>query len=56
MLPSAMGAPDTRISFGKWQRRGWLGSGYLVVRQITDDASANIFKGRLGPPKIDRER
>jgi len=37
MLPAAAGAPGTRISFGKWIRRGWVGSGYLVARKLDAD-------------------
>jgi hypothetical protein len=34
MLPAGCGSPGTRITFGTWQRRGWVGSGYLVARQL----------------------
>lgn len=34
MLPAASGSPGTRISFGKWCRRGWMGAGYLVARTM----------------------
>lgn len=34
MVPAASGAPGTRIGFGKWIRRGWIGSGYLVARRL----------------------
>jgi ABC-type branched-subunit amino acid transport system substrate-binding protein len=34
MLPAASGAPGTRLSFGKWTRRGWMGAGYLVARTL----------------------
>jgi ABC-type branched-subunit amino acid transport system substrate-binding protein len=34
MLPAASGAQGTRLSFGKWTRRGWMGAGYLVARQL----------------------
>ena len=37
MLPAASGAPGTRISFGKWTHRGWMGAGYLVPRQLDPD-------------------
>jgi hypothetical protein len=37
MLPAGCGSPGTRITFGKWQRRGWVGSGYLVARQLDPD-------------------
>ena len=32
-VPAASGAPGTRISFGNWTGRGWMGSGYLVARR-----------------------
>jgi ABC-type branched-subunit amino acid transport system substrate-binding protein len=50
MLPAACGTPDTRISFGKWLRRGWMGAGYLVARQVVPDGSGTVFRGSLGPP------
>lgn len=37
MLPAASGAPGTRLSFGKWMRRGWVGSQYLVARKLDAD-------------------
>lgn len=37
MLPAASGAPGTRISFGKWGRRAWVGAGYLVARRLDPD-------------------
>jgi ABC-type branched-subunit amino acid transport system substrate-binding protein len=37
MLPAAGGAPGTRISFGKWMRRGWVGADYLVARKLDPD-------------------
>ena len=40
-IPAASGAPGTRVSFGKWVRRGWTGSGYLVARQLDQDRSAH---------------
>jgi branched-chain amino acid transport system substrate-binding protein len=43
MLPAASGAPGTRLSFGKWTRRGWVGAGYLVARQL----EAEFGKARL---------
>jgi ABC-type branched-subunit amino acid transport system substrate-binding protein len=50
MLPSALGTPDTRISFGKWLRRGWMGPGYLVARQVVDEGTHTVFRGSMGPP------
>ena len=37
LLPAACGAPGTRISFGKWMRRGWVGTGYLIAREVDPD-------------------
>ena len=37
MLPAASGAPGTRVSLGKWTRRAWMGSGYLVARTLDAD-------------------
>jgi hypothetical protein len=51
MLPAASGSAGTRISFGKWTRRGWMGAGYLVAREFDkDDPSKTHFCGRLEPP------
>src|SRR4029453_4084257 len=36
-LPAASGAPGTRVSFGKWTRRAWMGAGYLVARKLDPD-------------------
>jgi ABC-type branched-subunit amino acid transport system substrate-binding protein len=43
MMPAAAGSKGTRISFGQWTRRGWMGAGYLTARQFTGDG----FKTRL---------
>ena len=48
MLPAACGEPGTRISFGKWTRRGWMGAGYLIAREVTPDFKSTVFRGRLG--------
>jgi ABC-type branched-subunit amino acid transport system substrate-binding protein len=37
MLPAASGSAGTRISFGKWMHRGWVGAGYLVARSLDPD-------------------
>jgi branched-chain amino acid transport system substrate-binding protein len=37
MLPAACGSPGTRISFGPWLHRGWVGAGYLVARSLDAD-------------------
>lgn len=48
MLPAAAGAPGTRISFGKWTRRGWMGAGYLVARQLDPDGVHTHLVARFG--------
>ncbi len=48
MLPAACGAPGTRISYGKWTRRGWMGERYLVAREFDpDNPPKSVFRGRL---------
>jgi ABC-type branched-subunit amino acid transport system substrate-binding protein len=37
LLPAASGSPGTRISFGKYAHRGWMGAGYLVARRLDPD-------------------
>jgi hypothetical protein len=48
MLPAASGAPGTRISFGKWMRRGWMGAGYLVARKLDADGINSHLVDRFG--------
>jgi ABC-type branched-subunit amino acid transport system substrate-binding protein len=48
MLPAAAGAPGTRICFGKWTRRGWMGAGYLVARRLDPDGVHTHLVGRFG--------
>ncbi len=50
MVPAASGAPGTRISFGQWNRRGWMGPGYLVARQLEDDGESSRLIERFGEP------
>jgi ABC-type branched-subunit amino acid transport system substrate-binding protein len=47
MLPAASGSAGTRISFGQWTRRGWMGAGYLTARQFTGDGFKTVLKGRF---------
>jgi ABC-type branched-subunit amino acid transport system substrate-binding protein len=47
MMPAASGAPGTRVSFGKWTRRGWMGSGYLVARSFEPDLRTTVLRGHL---------
>jgi len=37
MLPAACGSPGTRISFGSWIHKGWVGAGYMVARTLDPD-------------------
>jgi ABC-type branched-subunit amino acid transport system substrate-binding protein len=48
MLASASGSPGTRLSFGKWTRRGWMGAGYLVARRLDADGKTSHLVGRFG--------
>ncbi|MCX5044306.1 ABC transporter substrate-binding protein [Aldersonia sp. NBC_00410] len=48
MLPAASGAPGTRVSFGKWTRRAWMGAGYLVARRLDPDGVTTHLVDRFG--------
>jgi ABC-type branched-subunit amino acid transport system substrate-binding protein len=48
MLPAASGAPGTRVSFGKWTRRAWMGAGYLVARTLDADGVNSHLVDRFG--------
>jgi len=48
MVPAASGAPGTYLSFGKWTRRGWMGAGYLVARELDPDGATSRLVGRFG--------
>jgi ABC-type branched-subunit amino acid transport system substrate-binding protein len=48
MIPAASGAPGTRLSFGKWTRRGWMGAGYLVARRLDPDGETTHRIARFG--------
>ena len=48
MLPAASGAPGTRLAFGKWSHRGWMGAGYLVARRLDPDGSTAYLVDRFG--------
>ncbi|MFA7603820.1 MAG: ABC transporter substrate-binding protein [Novosphingobium sp.] len=48
MAPAASGAPGTRLSFGKWTRRGWMGAGYLVARRLDPDGRTSHLVDRFG--------
>jgi branched-chain amino acid transport system substrate-binding protein len=47
MMPAATGAPGTRIGFGKFIRRGWMGSEFLVARRALPDASGIVMHGTI---------
>jgi len=48
MVPAAAGAAGTRLSFGKWTRRGWMGAGYLVARRLDPDGTSSHLVERFG--------
>jgi hypothetical protein len=48
MVPAASGSPGTRLSFGKWTRRGWMGAGYLVARRLDPDGIHTHLVERFG--------
>lgn len=48
MLPAAAGAPGTRLSFGRWMHRGWVGAGYLVARRLDPDGVNSHLVDRFG--------
>jgi len=48
LLPAASGSPGTRISFGKWSHRGWMGAGYLVARRLDPDGMTAHLVERFG--------
>ncbi len=48
MLPAASGSPGTRISFGNWTHRGWMGAGYLVARRLDPDGTSAHLVERFG--------
>jgi hypothetical protein len=39
---------QTRVSFGKWTRRAWMGSGYLVARTLDADGVNSHLVDRFG--------
>ena len=45
---AASGAPGTRVSFGKWTRRAWMGAGYLVARTLDADGTNSHLVDRFG--------
>ncbi len=48
LMPAASGSPGTRISFGQWMHRGWMGAGYLVARKLDPDGTTAHLVERFG--------
>jgi branched-chain amino acid transport system substrate-binding protein len=48
LLPAASGSPGTRLTFGKWIRRGWVGTSYLVARRLDPDGTTSHLVDRFG--------
>ncbi|HET6954388.1 MAG TPA: ABC transporter substrate-binding protein [Acidimicrobiales bacterium] len=48
MIPAASGSPGTRLSFGQWTRRGWMGAGYLVARAAEEEFGRSNRVARFG--------
>ena len=46
LLPAAAGAPGTRLSFGKWMRRAWVGTSFLVARKLNGDGKTHHLVDR----------
>jgi branched-chain amino acid transport system substrate-binding protein len=47
LLPAASGSPGTRLSFGRWTRRGWVGATYLVARRLDPDGTTSHLVDRF---------
>jgi ABC-type branched-subunit amino acid transport system substrate-binding protein len=48
MIPAASGSPGTFVSFGNYMHRGWVGTGYLVARQLDPDGVNAHLVARFG--------
>lgn len=48
LVEAASGAPGTRISFGRYMHRGWVGTGYLVARTLDPDGVTAHTVDRFG--------
>lgn len=48
MMPAASGAPGTRVSFGNWTRRAWMGAGYAAPRRLDADGVNSHLVDRFG--------
>lgn len=48
LLPAASGSPGTRVSFGRYSHRGWMGAGYLVARRLDPDGTSAHLVERFG--------
>jgi branched-chain amino acid transport system substrate-binding protein len=47
LLPAASGSPGTRLSFGNWDHRGWVGTTYLVARRLDPDGVSSHLVDRF---------
>ncbi len=45
-IPAAGGAPGTRVTFGRYMHRGWVGTGYLVARKLDADGVSSHMVDR----------
>ena len=46
-LRAATGSPGTRLGFGPFVRRGWHGTGYLVLRQVDEGFQRTVLRARF---------
>ena len=57
LLPTASGARGMRASFGPWMHKGWVGTGYLIAREVEADRKTHrlvdrdVFGDTLPDPK-----
>jgi Periplasmic binding protein len=49
-IPAACGAPGTRLKFGRYVHRGWMGSRFLVARKVNAEGTGTVFRGVLDAP------
>jgi ABC-type branched-subunit amino acid transport system substrate-binding protein len=47
LLPAASGSPGTRLGFGRWDHRGWVGTTYLVARRLDPDGTSSHLVERF---------
>lgn len=43
MMPAASGSPGTKIRFGKYDRMGWMGAGYLTARKMAKEFGSTTY-------------